>query len=66
MGQPIDIEDQLLGKDGEVVGPSLDAEITIIFRSGSTNSVQSTNAAVIHDLPTPQAEICKRFGPCCR
>ena len=46
---------------------SLDADITMIFLSGSLNNTHNTKAAVIQDLPTPlKALICNRFGPCCK
>jgi hypothetical protein len=46
---------------------SLEAEIIMIFFSGSLKSVHNTNAPVIQLLPTPRkAWICSRLGPCCR
>ena len=44
---------------------SLDAEMIIIFRSGSRKSVHRTKAPVIQLLPTPRkAWIWRRLGPC--
>jgi hypothetical protein len=46
---------------------SLDADMIIIFFSGSLKSVHKTKAPVIQDLPTPlKAWICNLFGPFCR